>query len=215
MRYYDNDTNSNIQKYKEDSQKVRSTKSHIIRYSFFLFFLIFLSFSINSSSAPTTNNLTSIKKINSTQLLQQLNQKQGNYVLINFFASWCPPCKEEVPHFLAIQEKFPQIEVVGLSLDEDVLSLEAFIYETAITYPVFLPSDEVLFAYRTNSIPYSVIYDKNLKIIYAASGILTEDKMLTLLIEEENKANTSEEPDDSPDDSNRFYHAENIELVSN
>ena len=63
---------------------------------------------------------------------------EGKVVMMNFFASWCPPCKAEIPHLLSLKEKYPHFEVVAVLLEQDKSNEEVneFIKEHNINYIV-------------------------------------------------------------------------------
>jgi peroxiredoxin len=67
---------------------------------------------------------------------------KNKVVLVNFWAAWCVPCAEEVPHFIALQRKYQGqgLQVIGFSVDDDAKELQSFYRKYQINYPV-IPSD--------------------------------------------------------------------------
>ena len=70
---------------------------------------------------------------------------KGKVVIVDFWATWCPPCREEIPHFVQLYKTYaPKLEILGISLDEDGKeAVAAFVKEHEMTYPVAL-GDEAL-----------------------------------------------------------------------
>jgi cytochrome c biogenesis protein CcmG/thiol:disulfide interchange protein DsbE len=109
----------------------------------------------------------------------QLSQYRGKMVIVEFWATWCPPCKATIPELIAVQDKYAGkgLVVLGVSIDEgDNLrsKLSAFSKEHKINYPVLLGSEEVSKAYGVMSIPATVLIGKDQKIISNYKGYVDD-----------------------------------------
>ncbi len=105
----------------------------------------------------------------------------GKVVLVNFWATWCGPCRREIPDLVALQEKFKSkgVEVVGLTVEEPALEgrVRAFAKQFSINYKLGFSPEEVFFLHNQASgndprapIPQSFIFDKNGKLIDSVKG---------------------------------------------
>lgn len=87
---------------------------------------------------------------------------RGQVVLVNVFATWCPPCREETPGLVAISKKYADrgVRVVGVSVDENGPEvLPAFVRQYGIDYPVVLPPNDSPFG-RIEAIPVTFLLDR-------------------------------------------------------
>ena len=97
---------------------------------------------------------------------RRLSQWRGKAVLVNFWATWCGPCREEMPALDAARKAFSAngVEVVGIALD-DADSVRAFLAASPVSYPILLaapggPSPAVAFGNVREVLPYSVLVDR-------------------------------------------------------
>jgi thiol-disulfide isomerase/thioredoxin len=101
---------------------------------------------------------------------------RGKVVIVNFWATWCGPCRAEVPDLVALQEKYPDtLQVIGISEDEaGVEVVKRFAAEHKINYPVVMmtPEIEKLFP-GIGALPTSFIVDRESRVVQKHVGMLT------------------------------------------
>ncbi len=67
----------------------------------------------------------------------RLSDYRGKVVVLDFWATWCEPCKEEIPHLVDLQTKYPQrVQVLGISMDDDDKPVRAFQQQYKMNYPI-------------------------------------------------------------------------------
>jgi cytochrome c biogenesis protein CcmG/thiol:disulfide interchange protein DsbE len=113
----------------------------------------------------------------------QLSRFRGKVVVVEFWATWCPPCKATIPGLIALQEKYTDkgLVVLGISIDEgdDLASkLSAFSKEHKINYPILIGTEEVARAYGVMSIPATFLIGRDQKIISAYKGYVEDIESL-------------------------------------
>ena len=94
----------------------------------------------------------------------RLDDYRGRVVVLNFWATWCPPCVEETPSLEAFSEKAKSlgVAVVGASVDQDPAALAAFISKYHLTYPIARdPSRALATRYGTLQFPETYIIDRH------------------------------------------------------
>jgi peroxiredoxin len=119
--------------------------------------------------------------------IHNINEWRGKIVVLNFWATWCPPCRAEVPLFVNTQEKFRKdgLVIVGVAIDkkQDVAN---FIDSYFINYPVLVSDQdntELMARYgnRISTLPYSVVMDRDGKIIETHAGAYKKDQLYSVL----------------------------------
>ena len=92
-----------------------------------------------------------------------LSDFRGQAVIVNFWASWCAPCRDEVPNLVTTyqQHKTDGLVVVGVDLQEDAATVRSFATEFGMKYPVLLdPHGQTIGPYRITGPPTSVLIDR-------------------------------------------------------
>ena len=98
---------------------------------------------------------------------------QGRVLLIDFFASWCHPCVESIPHLIELNRKYGKegLNVLGLSLDEEKDELIDFISPKKLNYPVALANEELQIRYGLRSVPTLILIDKKGIVVDIYTGL--------------------------------------------
>jgi cytochrome c biogenesis protein CcmG/thiol:disulfide interchange protein DsbE len=97
---------------------------------------------------------------------------KGKVVILDFWATWCPPCKREIPDFISLQTDYASqgLQVVGIALDEPDKVVQ-FAHDQGMNYPVLLGTDEIAARYGgISGIPTTFILDKSGKIVERYEG---------------------------------------------
>lgn len=110
-------------------------------------------------------------------LLGEIGQHKGKVVVLNFFATWCAPCREEIPGLVRLRKEFKPTELVilGISLDETQEPIQEFIREYGINYPVKAASEDVVHMFGVRSVPHNTVYDTNGRLVANQPGLVDAD----------------------------------------
>ena len=112
-----------------------------------------------------------------------LRDLKGKVVLVNFWATWCPPCRKEMPDLQALYDKYKGDGLVVLSIsDEETAKVTPFIAERKITYPVLLdPGRKVNEAFVVEGIPKTFVYNREGKLVAQSIDMRTRSQFQAML----------------------------------
>ncbi|WP_214482396.1 TlpA disulfide reductase family protein [Bacillus sp. SM2101] len=108
----------------------------------------------------------------------KLSDLQGKKVIVNYWATWCPPCKEEIPDFQLFHEKYgSDVVILAVNVDPEY-DVESFVNEYEMTFPVLLDEDDQANRiFQVLSIPTTYFIDSNGIIRNKFVGQLSYEKM--------------------------------------
>lgn len=107
-----------------------------------------------------------------------LSELKGRPVVINFWATWCGPCRQEVPAFSAFAKAHPEIPVLGLSVDDGPISrVKRIVKEWSIAYPVAIVGEALQAEYDISTLPTTVVVDENGKVSRIHVGVMSESQL--------------------------------------
>ena len=101
----------------------------------------------------------------------------GKVLVVNFWATWCVPCRQEIPAFNALYAKYGQrgVAVVGVSLDDDAGVIAPFLKVNPIAYPVAVASDATKTRFGVEQLPVTLLFDRNGKQLQRFDGFTKPD----------------------------------------
>jgi peroxiredoxin len=111
----------------------------------------------------------------------RLSDYRGKVILLDFWATWCGPCKVEIPSFVELQNKYGKdgLQVIGVSVDDTLEKLTPYVKELKMNYPVLLGlgHDDVQDAYGPIfGIPVNVVISRDGKICAKHAGMSTKEQ---------------------------------------
>jgi peroxiredoxin len=103
----------------------------------------------------------------------RLQEQRGQVVMVNFWASWCGPCKQEMPHLSRLYDKYRSAGFVlwGVNIDEDPNAANSTMARLGLKFPVLLDSDKAVSKnYDLGSMPATVLIDRDGRVRYLYKG---------------------------------------------
>jgi thiol-disulfide isomerase/thioredoxin len=106
----------------------------------------------------------------------------GRPVLLNLWATWCPPCRAEMPLLQEASERHPEVRFVGIAIDDSEDEVTAFTSEVGVDYVIGLDDEDVVRdAYPVLGMPATFLIDPEGSIVDSHIGILTEESLEAML----------------------------------
>ena len=121
---------------------------------------------------------------------QRLSDYKGKWVLLNFWATWCPPCLEEIPDLVEMHNarKDKDFVVIGVAMSSSSDSVIAFTRQMEISYPIVLGNDRIAAQIgRVDALPTSYLYDPTGKLVSYQTGMVTRDAIESYIRSKEKK----------------------------
>jgi thiol-disulfide isomerase/thioredoxin len=109
-----------------------------------------------------------------------LKSLRGKVVMLNFWGSWCSPCREEMPTMQKMYEKVKgqHFEIVAINLGETEVAVTAFVKQNKLTFPIWMDKNKVAGKiFNIDSIPVSFFINKEGKIVDYKKGMFTEAEL--------------------------------------
>jgi peroxiredoxin len=113
-----------------------------------------------------------------------LKDLKGKVVMVNFWATWCPPCQKEMPDLEALYNLYKDqgFVILALSQDDETEKVAPFIAERKITYPIFLdPGQKIGKLFEVNGIPKSFVYDRQGRLVAQSIDMRTRHQFEEML----------------------------------
>lgn len=110
--------------------------------------------------------------------IQRLSDYNGKWVLVNFWATWCPPCLEEIPDLVDMYNarKATDFVVIGIAMTSSKDSVLSFAKQMEISYPIIMGDDKSAAQIgRIDALPTSYLYDPSGKLVSYQAGMITRE----------------------------------------
>lgn len=169
----------------------------MIKYFFVLAIILSVSaysYDLRNQSTETNVKVTlkddkapefSLKSVDGKTV--KLSDYKGKVVIIDFWATWCPPCRKGIPDLISIQNEFKdKVVIIGISLDREktIKDVPGFVKNNGINYPVVYGDDKVVIDYGgIQSIPTSFVVDKNGTVVDMHVGLVSKDTFVNKIKE--------------------------------
>ena len=116
--------------------------------------------------------------------IRDISEWDGKFIVLNFWATWCPPCRKEIPEFVTLQREYAELglQFVGVAID-DRESVSQFSMEMDMNYPNLIAETQGIdlaqqYGNTHGALPFSVIIDPKGQILFRKIGILSPAKIL-------------------------------------
>ena len=147
-----------------------------------LMVFIIISFFIFTGCKSTSGDFTLMDLDGNEISLSDFNRK---VLILNFWATWCPPCREEIPDFVEVYNEYESkdVQFIGVS-NEDISTLKSFVEDYDISYPILIDDANIMGKWGISAIPTTFVFDKNGQIIFKNVGMMTGEQLKNIIEDE-------------------------------
>lgn len=118
---------------------------------------------------------------------QRLDQWRGKVMVVNFWATWCAPCREEMPEFIRAQKEYGDkgVQFIGIAVDQ-ADKVQQFVGEIGLNYPALVAGMSAMELSKAlgndlMALPFTVVLDRSGSVVHTQLGILKPDKLASLV----------------------------------
>jgi len=159
---------------------------------FFAIFALVTGIYVKNNLAISEIQPQSVGKLNfslpdSTGKLRNIAEWDGKILIINFWATWCPPCLKEIPEFINLQQQYTDqnVQFIGIAI-EDQTPVSQYLNTIDINYPILVGGDKAIMLSQqlgnfVNAVPFTIIVNQQGQIIHRQPGELSRTKILEIL----------------------------------
>lgn len=117
-----------------------------------------------------------IPTVDKAGLDDMIQENKGKVIMLNFFATWCPPCKAEIPEIVKLRAAWPKskLSIIGLSVDENKAEVPPFIDKLKVNYPIFMAGRDITDYYKVTSVPHNAFIAPDGKLVISEPGMADE-----------------------------------------
>lgn len=143
---------------------------------------IIISFFIFTGCKSSYGDFTLMDLDGNEISLSDFNRK---VLILNFWATWCPPCREEIPDFVEVYNEYESkdVQFIGVS-NEDISTLKSFVEDYDISYPILIDDANIMGKWGISAIPTTFVFDKNGQIIFKNVGMMTGEQLKNIIEDE-------------------------------
>jgi thiol-disulfide isomerase/thioredoxin len=157
--------------------------SNICRLRLFLWALLFFALMMNNANAEAAKNFV-MKDLAGKE--HRLSDYQGKWVLLNYWATWCPSCLDEMPDFIELYDKHKtkNLVVLGVAVDyKNEREVRHFVDDMLVSYPIILGTPKIFAQLGSPSVlPTTLIYNPQGKLVKIKRGQLSKQTVELIML---------------------------------
>lgn len=139
----------------------------------------------NKNNTVGSLDIKDIELVDQYGKVHKLSDYRGKTIFLNFWATWCPPCKEEMPYIEELYKERDDVVILGVVMpngEEEVSSVKSFLSSNNYTFPTLFDNSSALGMYFNLKVyPTTVIINGDSEVVRVVEGSMTKENMLTLI----------------------------------
>jgi thiol-disulfide isomerase/thioredoxin len=148
-----------------------------MNFRIILFSLVFLLLSSGNALGK------GVVDTNAVDLLNRIAMEKGKVVVVNFWATWCGPCRKEIPELIKLRKVYgdKELAIIGVSLDENRGLVNSFIEQFKVNYTILRGDQGAADLFKANKIPTLLFYGKDGRLVTSSQGAMPEKELKKLV----------------------------------
>jgi cytochrome c biogenesis protein CcmG/thiol:disulfide interchange protein DsbE len=134
----------------------------------------------NAIDASASNSAPDFELVDLNGETITLSDYEGKVVFVNFWATWCPPCRQEIPGFVEVYEKYKDegLVILGVAVSDRENKVKEYVKSNDMTYPCAMGTNQIVKDYEPgNAIPATIIIDRDGKIHHKHVGYMEKSQV--------------------------------------
>lgn len=179
---------------------LRARIVRVLRQTLFFTALVFAAIAIVQNQKPLENGASPPVQLRSYDgQTWDLRRFQGRPIVLNFWATWCPPCMQELPEFSRVAEEYAERAVViGAVVSSPRADVLRTVERFGIRYPIAEASGEMIQHWNASSLPSTYLLDEDHRVVWSTAGMLTGSQLKAAMDEHFFSTRTSPAPPSLP-----------------
>jgi thiol-disulfide isomerase/thioredoxin len=114
-------------------------------------------------------------------IMQTIAKAKGSVILVNFWATWCAPCRMELPGLVQLRKDFPEdkLKIYGVSVDQHPSALDSFLKQMPLNYSVLWATVDALRGFGISAVPRTMVFDRDGKLALQRDGYMDHGELKT------------------------------------
>ncbi|WP_081859279.1 TlpA family protein disulfide reductase [Desulfohalovibrio reitneri] len=131
-----------------------------------------------AASAPASAE-RDIPQVGYMDLMRRIASEKGKAVLVNFWATWCAPCRQEIPHLKKLREEYDREDLVmlGVSVDQGVKYVKLFLENNELNYPVLFAKRDAVQGFRISGVPRTIVFAPSGERVFSQEGYMDHEQL--------------------------------------
>lgn len=159
----------------------KQTNKNRNKFNKSLIIIPFLLFTIILHTSFSYGN--TVEVINTDSLNKEISEAKSELLIVDFWATWCSPCKKQLPVLFNLYEKYKSkgLSIIGVAMDYNAQNVNKFLKKSDVNYPIYLGNEDIAYIYKVKAVPTMHIYDRSGNLVKKHAGFISECELAQII----------------------------------